>query len=650
MCGIAGLFHFKSRKPPSPEALARANRVQAHRGPDDEGVWIHGATGFAHRRLAIIDLSEGHQPMLRLPQGSPDAAGRPLAVCFNGEIYNYRTLRRELQDEGVAFRTGSDTEVLLALYERHGVRCVERLNGQFAFALYDARADRLLVARDHLGQKPLYYMETGDGIVFASELKGLLALREGSPRLNAQALWDFLSLGYVTGEDAALGGVRVLRPGTRLIVEEGASRLETYWDIPLCGSDGTNGRMVAPSDGYESLVRLLLREAVSRALVADVPVGVFLSAGLDSSSILSLATEIQGAPLPTFTVDYEESSYAEGGDATAFARSLGSEHTLLPMGASDVPRLLDPVVWHTDSLQAMPSALPLYLVSQAAAARVKCVLHGGGGDEVFLGYPTYVADVLAVPFRWPAARVAARAGLAAMRLVPASHARVGLDYKARQFLSGAALPADRAHYHWRTIFSEQEKRQLVHPDLGADCHESFGAFEPALQRARSARVLDRGGFVDLKTWWVDMGLVQADGITMAHGLEARMPFMDPTLVEVAMGIPGDERLRYLRPKALLRRALRPLLPATLTRRRKMGFHVPLATWFRGPLHDWLADQLSPERVRRHGWFSMEVIQRLVREHDLRRADHSFRLWNLVVALRWKELVLDDGGRSGPHVN
>src|SRR5262249_16532243 len=347
MCGIAGVFHFKTYKPPSLEILEKANRIQAHRGPDDEGIWVHGPTGFAHRRLAIIDLSEGRQPMLRAPHSTEGAGGQPLAICFNGEIYNYRALRKELLDDGSGFRTHSDTEVLLALYERHGVRGVERLNGQFAFALYDGQRGRLLLARDHLGQKPLYYVETQDGIAFASELKGLLALLPERPALNTQALWDFLSLGYVTGEEGPLRDVRVLRPGSRLIVENGSLRVETYWDIPLLAGDGTNCRLMPPSEGYESLVRLLLREAVGRALVADVPVGVFLSAGLDSSSILSLATEIQGTPLPSFTVDFEESSYAEGKEATEFARSLGSEHTVIRMGAADVPRLLDHVVWHT---------------------------------------------------------------------------------------------------------------------------------------------------------------------------------------------------------------------------------------------------------------------------------------------------------------
>jgi len=640
MCGIAGVFHFKTHKPPTTEILERANRIQAHRGPDGEGVWIHGSIGLAHRRLAIIDLSEGHQPMLCTPLSTENIDGQPLGICFNGEIYNYRGLRRELSDEGREFRTHSDTEVILALYERHGVRGVERLNGQFAFALYDGQRDRLLLVRDHLGQKPLYYTETRDGIAFASELKALLALLTNRPTLNTQALWDFLSLGYVTGEEGPLRDVRVLRPGSRLIVENGVLRVEEYWDIPVCVGDRDDGLVIPPAGGYESLIRLTLREAVRRALVADVPVGVFLSAGLDSSSILSLATEIQGAPLPSFTIDFEENSYGEGDEAAEFARSLGSEHTVISMAAADVPRLLDQVVWHTDSLQAMPSALPLYLVAEIAARQVKCVLHGGGGDEVFLGYPTYLADILAGPVRWPAVSMAARAGLAALKMVPATHARVGLDYKARQFLSGATLPPDRAHYHWRTIFSEEEKRALVHPSLGMDCHDSFHVFQNMLHNAHHAPLLDRAAYVDLKTWWVDMGLVQADGITMAHGLEARMPFMDPMLVEVAMRIPGAERLRFLQPKALLRRALRPLLPEKVTRRRKMGFHVPLAVWFREQLSSWLDCQLSPERLRLHGWFSPEFVQRLLHEHRTRRADHSFRLWNLVVALRWKELVLD----------
>src|SRR5262249_8418922 len=323
MCGIAGVFHFKTYKPPSLEILEKANRIQAHRGPDDEGIWVHGPTGFAHRRLAIIDLSEGRQPMLRAPLSTEGTGAQPLAICFNGEIYNYRALRRELLDDGSGFRTHSDTEVLLALYERYGLRGVERLNGQFAFALYDGKRDRLLLARDHLGQKPLYYLEPQDGSAFASELKGLLALLPERPALNTQALWDFLSLGYVTGEEGPLRDVRVLRPGSRLIVEDGSLRVETYWDIPLAG-DGANGRLIPPSEGYESLVRLLLREAVRRALVADVPVGVFLSAGLDSSIILSLATEIPGAPLRSFTAAFAERSYSQGSAPPNSTRSLAT--------------------------------------------------------------------------------------------------------------------------------------------------------------------------------------------------------------------------------------------------------------------------------------------------------------------------------------
>ena len=640
MCGIAGIFNYKTHKPPLAVFLDRANRLNAHRGPDDEGIWTHGCIGLAHRRLSIIDISEGQQPMVCLPTLADGAETPQLAVCFNGEIYNYRQLRKDLTEQGRSFRTHSDTEVILAIYERYGARGVELLNGQFALALYDSQHNKLLLARDHLGQKPLYYVETEDGIAFASEIKALLGLLGKTPPLNAQALWDYLSLGYITGEATPLRGIRTLRPGNRLVVENGHVAVEEYWDVPVWQNNGDGRSLMRSAGGYESLVRFGLVEAVRRALVADVPVGVFLSAGIDSSSLLSIATQIQGSPLPSFTVDFEENSYAEGLDATEFARSLGSEHHVIRMIAADVPRLLDKVVWHTDSLQAMPSALPLYAVAEIAARHVKCVLHGGGGDEVFLGYPTYVADILSQAGRLPGATLAASAGLAALKMIPATHSRVGLDYKARQFLTGMTFPPERAHYHWRVIFNEEDKRQLVEPSLSKGCQHSFHVFENVFRKAGHAPLLDRAAYVDLKTWWVDMGLVQADGITMAHGLEARMPFMDPVLVELAMRIPGNQRLQFLKPKALLRRALSPMLPKNVTRRRKMGFHVPLALWFRDQLATWLDSQLSEDRLRKHGWFAASVVRQLVKEHRTRRADHSFRLWNLIVALRWKELILD----------
>jgi len=609
MCGICGIA--STRGTVDPGRLAAMSATLVHRGPDSDGAFVEGPVGLAARRLAIIDLVTGDQPI-----SSED--GR-ITVVQNGELYNYRELRRELELAGHRFSTSGDTEVLVHLYEEHGERFAERLRGMFAVALWDAERGRLLLARDRYGIKPLYYREADGELAFASELR---ALPRGE--IDLDALEGFLAFNSVPAPLTIFREVRKLPAGHVLAWEGGRSELTRYARPAPVPADEV--RDDEEAELVEEL-RARLRDSVQAHLVSDVPVGVLLSGGIDSSVLTALAAGESSEPVRTFSIGFEERSFDELDDARLVAELWGTEHrelVLRPDAALLLPALADAF----DEPFADSSALPTYLVSRLAAADVKVALSGEGGDELFGGYYTYAADLLAQ-------RTARSARLLRplVERLPTSSARASFDYRAKRFVRAVHLPPLERHHGWKEIFS---------PDARAALTGRRSSFDPVdLLRARfaeteGAELLARLQDVDLGTYLVDDLLVKTDRASMAHSLEARVPFLDPVVTNFALALPTRHKVRGLRKKVLLRKAAAPLVPPELLRRRKRGFSIPAAAWLRGELEPFARDTLSADTLRRQGFFRAEAVTRLIDDHVAGREDLSRQLWGLLAFTLWHE--------------
>jgi asparagine synthase (glutamine-hydrolysing) len=612
MCGICGIVRAGGRAPDL-GVLGAMSAALRHRGPDSGGELVLGEAGLAARRLAIIDLEGGDQPIA-------NEDGR-VVVVQNGEIYNHAELRAGLEAAGHRFRTPhSDTEVLVHLYEQHGPRFAERLRGMFAVAVWDAERRRLVLARDRFGIKPLYYRDAGD-FAFASELKALRRLPELSTEVDLDALESFLAFNAIHGPRTIFREVRKLPPGHVLVREaDGATTLERYADEQPAAEHRDE-----PWEALADELRERLRDSVRAHLVADVPVGVLLSGGVDSSALAALAAE--HGRVSTFSIGFAERSFSEVELARTIAQRYGTDHHELVV-EPDAVELLPAIAAAFDEPFADSSALPTYLVSQLAARHVKVALSGEGGDELFGGYETYVAD-----------RIALRTGGAARLLSPLAEAlpsgsgRVPLDYKLKRFTRAAHLPPLERHHGWKEIFSPAVRAELLRPGRR-------GALDPLdVYRARWAETeggdtLARLQDVDRAIYLVDDLLVKTDRMSMHHSLELRVPFLDPVVAELALALPPAARVRGFAKKRLLRSAVEPLVGREIARGRKKGFSIPAAAWLRGELEPFCREVLGPERVRAQGYFEPGVVTRLIDEHVARREDHSRQLWGLMSFSLW----------------
>jgi asparagine synthase (glutamine-hydrolysing) len=611
MCGICGVV--------SPNGGARAARVAAmsatliHRGPDSFGELTDGEVGLAARRLSIIDLETGDQPI-----ANEDGT---LHVVQNGEIYNYRELRHELEHAGHRFRTHGDTEVLLHLYEEHGDGFAERLRGMFAVAIWDARRHRLVLARDRFGIKPLYYRALHDELAFASELR---ALPRGE--IDFDALEAFLAFNCIPAPLTIFREARKLPAGHLLVWEDGRHRLERF-------ARPAPADQVRDEDEAELVeeLRSRVRDSVRAHLVSDVPVGVLLSGGVDSSFLAALAAEESSEPLRTFSIGFEERSFDELADARLVAERYGTRHEELVL-RPDAALLLPALAEAFDEPFADSSALPTYLVSQLAAKDVKVALSGEGGDELFGGYHTYAADLLAE-------RVGGLARLARplVERLPSSNRRASFDYRAKRFVKAAHLPPLERHHGWKEIFSSEARAELTGRRAG---------FDPVdLLRARyletdGADELARLQDVDLGVYLVDDLLVKTDRASMAHSLEARVPYLDTVVTNLALALARRHKVRGLSKKVLLRKAAAPLLPRAIIHGRKRGFSIPAAAWLRGELEPFARETLSAGVLQRQGFFQPDVVSGLIDEHVAGREDRSRQLWGLLAFTLWYELHVE----------
>ncbi len=632
MCGITGGVPGIDAR-----VLERMTAALAHRGPDGEG-YFHAAgpagASLGHRRLAVIDLAGGRQPMT-------SADGR-WTIVYNGEIYNFRELRSQLEGCGAVFRTKSDTEVLLEAWAQWGVDALERLRGMFAFAIWDGRERALWLVRDRLGIKPLYYTTAGGRLLFGSEIKALLAHPAVSRRLRTSAVDDYLAYLYVPAPQTIFEGIEELPPAHWLRYANGLTEVRCYWQArPLPAGEEQES---SPEE-----LCALLEESVRLRLVSDVPLGAFLSGGLDSSSIVALAARAQQEAVRTFSLGFGagEEHYTELEFARLVSARYSTQHRELTI-RPDCADLLPRMVAMFDEPFGNPTALLLHALSEETRKHVTVALSGDGGDELFLGYPRYLGARLrrgwgALPssIRRAAARVAQR--------IPEGtnghHAR----RRAREFLSGGGSSWQDAYIGWVSYFSPFLRDELYSPEFrnAVEGHAAEQFLEERFAEVAGCDPLAQASYVDLHSFLPHNVLQYGDRMSMAHALELRLPFMDHRLVEFALALPAGQKLRGRETKRLLRAAMRPLLPKKTLRRSKLGLNPPLGRWLRGELAPLVDRYLSPAAVRQRGWFRPEVVARLRAEFASGRRDFSLHLWGLLVLEEWARQYLDAGRPAEP---
>ncbi|NNN06666.1 MAG: asparagine synthase (glutamine-hydrolyzing) [Elusimicrobia bacterium] len=626
MCGICGVARGAGGAADR-ASLKRANDLIEHRGPDDEGFFVDGSIGLAMRRLAIIDLNTGHQPL--------SYADESLWIVFNGEIYNYQELRAELEARGHRFKTQSDTEAILALYQEMGPACVKKLRGMFAFAIWDKKKRRLLIARDRIGKKPLVYAERPDGtLLFASELRCLFALDPGLSReVDPVAVDMYLSLQYIPSPKTIYKSVKKLPPAHTLVWQDGKTTLEQYWDLPL-------GAKPVTTDVEEAkrLLREKLTEATRLRMISDVPLGAFLSGGVDSSIIVALMSGLSSKPVKTFSIGFDEERFSETHYAKMVADRYKTDHTefvVKPQMADVLPKLAR----HYGEPYADASALPTYYVARETRKFVTVALNGDGGDENFAGYVRYfamkaarLADALPGP--------ALSALRAAAEYLPEWNAPYGTLWRAKRFLRSAVFN-DLPGRHLKMIgyFHEDEKPALYAPEFAAALGLEAGSAKNYMARAFDAAAgedfVNRMLYVDFKTYLPECLMTKVDIATMACSLEGRSPLLDHEFVELAYRMPGDWKLRGLRGhKWIFKEAFKDLLPPEILNRGKMGFGIPLGAWFRGPLKDYWADHVLSKDALGRGYFSEKGLRSYWDEHQGGRRDHGYRLWALLMLELW----------------
>ncbi len=630
MCGIAGVFYADHSREVEPATLAAMSGAIAHRGPDGDGTYRAPGVGLVHRRLSIIDLAGGRQPLA-------NEDGR-IRVVFNGEIYNYRELRRELEAKGHHFATSSDTEVLVHLYEEFGQRLVERLRGMFAFALWDGPRRRLLLARDRLGIKPLYFRREAGRLLFASELKAIVAAGEVPRDLDVAALEDYLMLGVVAGTRTIFRGIEKLAPGHTLSID--ADHWNTsprcYWRLQFAPDESRS------LDDWQAAVRAKLDETVERHLIADVPVGAFLSGGIDSSVVTALAAGKLREPIQTFSIGFREDAFNELPDARQTAGRYGTQHTE-EIVTADAAELLDDLCWFYDEPFADSSAIPTMLVSRLAAQHVKVVLSGDGGDEAFGGYTRYPHDLTeaAIRRRLPA-------WVRHTLLAPLGRAWPKADWmprflRAKTTLTNLAADESAAYANTLSICRPPLRRQLLAADVARSLngHQSEQLVRDAYSH-QPGDPLSRMFAADVATLLPDDFLVKVDRASMAYGLEVRPPLLDHELLELAATIPSNLKIRGGQTKWILKQACRDLLPADLLTRKKRGFEIPIDGWLRGELAPMFRDLVLDARGPAADLLDRRRVSALFEDHQRGRGRHGAILWSLLVLSKWAETFLTSG--------
>jgi asparagine synthase (glutamine-hydrolysing) len=671
MCGIAGVLQTDGR-PIERGILEAMAAALSHRGPDGRGIWTNASVqafgrsgisygregtvrsperlnartperpnasiGLVHTRLAILDLS----PLGRQPMSNEDGT---VWITFNGEIYNFDDLRRELEGKGHHFRSRTDTEVIVHAYEEYGEECVRRLDGMFAFALWDERRRRLLVTRDRVGKKPLFFAPVLGGLAFASELQALLCHPGVARAVDRDAIDEYLTYGYVPAPRTAFRGIRKLSPAHMMSVDcggpvEAPLRLEEtrYWELQY-----TPKRALAEADACAEL-RELMTDAVRRRMVSDVPLGAFLSGGVDSSAVVGLMSELSPRPVQTFSIGFEESSHNELPFAREVAQRFGTDHhefVVRPEALEVLPTL----VRHYGEPYADSSAIPTFYLAQMTRQHVTVALNGDGGDESFAGYERYLANVVAERYQRLPGWVRGGVVEPMARLMPDSLDGRSRVRQARRFLAVAAQPMERRYVRWISTMSSEVKQSVYDPAFAGSLNGTRdGAWlQTLIGSARALGPLDGAMKVDVESYLPFDLLVKVDITSMANSLEARSPFLDHRVMEFAAGLTPALKVRGTRLKMLLKRAFADMLPRATTERRKMGFGVPVGAWFRGEMRGFLQETVLSPRALQRGYFQAPAVRRLVEQHARGEADHTYPLWSLLMLELWHRELVDGQG-------
>ena len=629
MCGICGVFSPDRDQRVDREVLLAMNQQIVHRGPDDNGIFTEANVGLAMRRLSIIDVQTGHQPI-----NNEDESVR---IVFNGEIYNHQELRRDLETRGHRYRTKSDTETIVHLYEEYGDDCVKHLRGMFAFAIWDRSKRGLYIARDRLGIKPLYYYFDGKTLLFGSEIKAILAHPGVKPEFNRSTLAEYLAFGYITGAQTMYAGIRKLMPGHTLTLDE-RGRLETspYWDLDVKVDDGSR-----PSGYYVSRYREFLEGCVSSHLMSDVPLGVFLSGGLDSSAVAALTTKIRKEPIETFSVGYGEETYSELPYARTIAAHLKSRHHEVRLGRDEFFQTLPRLIWHEDEPIVWPSSVALYFVARLARERVTVVLTGEGSDETLGGYTRYPwtllnsrVDSIYRKLTPPALRDLLRKMTNAGPLSATTKRRLEHTFLARDGASWPSFYFDNFY----SAFSGSEQDELLTPEAMRSAGDAYAGSMSYWDHS-SGDLLQRLLYTDIKTYLVEL-LMKQDQMSMAASIESRVPFLDHVLVEFTASIPAKYSTKGMAGKCILKSAVADLLPPEIVHRKKMGFPTPWGHWLAGRQLEELQRLLLEPRTLERGLFRGEIVKRLFAEHRAGARDHGNRIWRLLNLELWLRVCVD----------
>lgn len=627
MCGIAGYVGREADE----RVVRRMCDVIRHRGPDDEGYLVEGDVAMGMRRLAIIDLSSGKQPIF-----NEDGA---VGIVYNGEVYNFGELRRDLETRSHRFRTNTDTECIVHLYEEYGDGCVERLRGMFAFALWDAGRHRLLLARDRVGKKPLFYRHTREGLWFASEIKSLLQDRRFEREVDPVALHHYLTLQYVPAPLTIYRGISKLPPGHTLCYANGEISVRRYWELDF-------GQKIDVSEAEATeRVRSLIRESTRIRLVSDRPVGAFLSGGVDSSLVVAAMAEAASGTVKTFSIGFEETRFDERRFARLTAERFSTEHHEFVVRPSALD-VLPTLVWHYDEPFADSSAIPSYYVSKLTSEHVTVALNGDGGDESFAGYDRYVTNMIAD--RLPVPRTLSALALRGLDAAPRGLQRHRMLRGGRRVLDLLTKDEGESYAALMAYFTREEKHALYTTSMreAVDGIDTYRLFSDAFASSSGRDVVDRMLDVDIKNYLPGDLLVKMDIATMANSLEARSPLLDHVLMEFAASLPSRMKLRGLTKKYILKRVARGWLPDEVIDRPKMGFGVPLARWLRTELRDLAHDTLTDRTARERGYFDPAAVTALLAEHEM-GVDRSSRIWALLVFELWHRMFIDASATTAP---
>jgi len=630
MCGIAGWANLDSKKPSqnhSEVVLHSMCERMKHRGPDSEGLWLDKTVALGMRRLSIIDLHTGEQPVY--------SEDKQIIAVMNGELYNFREVREDLEKRGHKFQTQTDTEILPHLYEEYGDALVEHLNGMFAFALWDKRKQKLLLARDRFGEKPLYYGVFDGKLIFASEPKVLLENPAVKAEINLDALRQYLSFDYVPAPRSIYKGISKLPAAHLLILEKGEIKTRRYWNL----SFHKNGNTPTIGEAAKHL-RELLADSVKMRLVSDVPLGILLSGGVDSSTVAAFATQFSTEKVKTFSIGFEEDSFDESKFARQVAAHLGTEHYEDKLSVEKAADLISEIGTWLDEPMSDGSLLPTLLLSRFVKKYVTVALGGDGGDEIFAGYPMYFGHKMARVYDSIPSILRSGLNEPIVNNLPVSTKNLSFDYKAKRFVAASKYDVVTRHHSWFGSFSIDAQNDLLSETvLSNTSADIYRDAKNLLKICDAADQIEQMQFLDMNFYMAEDILTKVDRASMAVSLEVRAPFLDPRIAEYAASLPPEYKLKGNKGKYILKKAVEDLLPKTILQRPKKGFGIPIAEWLKGRLNPLMHDLLAPERLKKQDLFNAGFVQKLIKEHETGAASHHKQLWTLLVFQLWYDNFL-----------